>query len=105
MTSPAPSRPSRPWPWIGPEVACEALKVTGTDASGLPPVCTGFAQTNDPDRARVMPLETVGRDRGDLKREPESLRKPLISQPVATDRAGLRRFERAEGEGFEPSNG
>src|SRR5262249_22835322 len=39
-------------------VAAEALRATGTDGSGSPPVCTGFAQTVDTKGGSMIPGET-----------------------------------------------
>jgi integrase len=50
----------------------EALQATGTDPAGLSPVCTGFVQTDDPDRDRLRLADTSPGDDDGTERLPAS---------------------------------
>jgi integrase/recombinase XerD len=64
----------------------QEIKATGTDGAGLPPVCRRFVQTNDPDRSRMVLVETHKADGNDPESEPQRRHNSGVLQPVATDR-------------------
>ena len=75
-----PSRPeSRPQP----------MKATGTDAVGLPPVCTGFAKAVDTGRSPLMPVETFKGAESGQGGDSGGDRNPPILKVFAPDRGEM----------------
>ena len=92
-------------PMNAPEMAPQTMKAAGTDGPGLQAVCTGFVQTNDSDRSRVIGRETADSSGDDGEMASTGHHSPLVIQPFATGRDCVTPSQSSGGAGFEPANG